>query len=357
MNCIKCGRGLPDDSVFCCWCGKKQQPQPRKALKRANGMGTVYKLSGRRARPWVAAKSKIIIGYYEKKIDALSALERLSGKSLNERYNMSFADVFSEWKNEHYREIGESGISTYNWAFGNFSALHDTRFRSLRAADFQAVIDANREKSQSSLSKYKQLITQMSDWAVREEICTTNFAKYVKLPERQRMEKEIFTAADIAKLTADGSSAAKIVLMLIYTGMRIGELFTLQLADYHETYVIGGEKTDTGRNRIIPIRPEGRGFFSELAAHADGTLLISGYDGQRISSNFRKREYYPLLDRLKIQRKTPHATRHTFASWAVSAGIKPELLQKMLGHASYDTTASIYVHADIDQLVRAVEIR
>lgn len=32
-----------------------------KAMRRANGTGTVYKLSGRRRRPWVAAKQKIII--------------------------------------------------------------------------------------------------------------------------------------------------------------------------------------------------------------------------------------------------------------------------------------------------------
>ena len=80
------------------------------------------------------------------------------------------------------------------------------------------------------------------------------------------------------------------------------------------------------------------------------------HDGQRLSDNFRKREYYPLLERIGIARKTPHATRHTFASWAVSAGIRPELLQKMLGHASYDTTANIYIQSDIEQLIQAVEV-
>ena len=60
MVCKKCGKTLPDDAAFCAWCGRRQVPQPRKALKRANGMGTVYKLQGRRRRPWVAAKRKII---------------------------------------------------------------------------------------------------------------------------------------------------------------------------------------------------------------------------------------------------------------------------------------------------------
>ena len=143
--------------------------------------------------------------------------------------------------------------------------------------------------------------------------------------------------------------------MLIYTGMRIGELFTLPLEDYHETYVVGGEKTEAGRNRVIPIRPEGRGYFQYFAKRASGPLLLSGYTGDRIASNFRRRNYYPLLDRLGIERKTPHAPWHTYASRARKAGMPPEILQKILGHADYNTTANIYVHTDIDELIKSVE--
>ena len=111
------------------------------------------------------------------------------------------------------------------------------------------------QKSHSTVSKYKQLITQMSQWAIREEICTTNFAKFVRLPENVKKEKDIFTDQEIAKLEADNSETAKIVLMLIYTGMRIGELFSLPLADYHGAYVIGGEKTEAGRSVSGKNRP------------------------------------------------------------------------------------------------------
>lgn len=43
-------------------------------------------------------------------------------------------------------------------------------------------------------------------------------------------------------MEAAGTPAAKLTLMLIYTGMRIGEMFSLPLSGYHESYVIGGEK-------------------------------------------------------------------------------------------------------------------
>lgn len=71
MNCIKCRAEIPAGGIFCPFCGKKQVKEPRKALKRANGTGTVYKLQGRRRRPWVAARNRTILGYYETKTAAL----------------------------------------------------------------------------------------------------------------------------------------------------------------------------------------------------------------------------------------------------------------------------------------------
>lgn len=355
MECIKCKKDIPDGSVFCCWCGKQQQTPQRKALKRANGTGTVYKLQGRRTRPWVAAKGKTIIGYYDKKTAALDALARLQGRSIDEIYNWTFKQVYEAWKDEHFRDIGAKGIESYERAYDVFEPLHDRKFRELRTADYQIVIDKYSDKSHSLLSKFKQLATQMSQWGIRQELITTNFASFIKLPENVKKEKEIFSEEDIQKLEADGSQAAKLTLMMVYTGMRIGELFGLRTENVHETYVIGGEKTEAGRNRIIPIRSEGRKYFAEFKERAKGELLISGYAGQKVIANFRKRDYYPLLERLGISKKTPHATRHTFASWAVANNIKPELLQKMLGHADYSTTANIYEHFDIDQLVNAID--
>lgn len=355
MKCRKCRAEMPDGSKFCPSCGIKQELEKRKALKRANGTGTVYKLQGRRKRPWVAAKGKVIIGYYETKTSALEALGRLIGKTLDERYNMTFADVFEAWKTEHYKTLTKSGQTQYDISFQVFAALHNRKFRDLRTADFQAALAPHMGKTHSTVSKYKQLITQMSKWAIREELITTNFASFVQPPENIKKEKEIFTDADIAKLEADGSEAAKIILMLIYTGMRIGELFDLPLDDYHGNYVVGGEKTEAGRNRIIPIRPEGREYFKYFANNADGPLLLSSYTGDKVAANFRRRDYYPLLDKLGIERKTPHATRHTYASRARKAGMPPEILQKILGHADYSTTANIYVHTDIDELLKAVE--
>ena len=355
MQCIKCRAEIPASGSYCPFCGKKQIPEKRKALKRTNGMGTVYKLQGRRKRPWVAAKNRVIIGYYERKQEAQEALERLAGKDLTERYNMTFKEVFEEWKKEHYKEIDSSSIRSYDRAYDVFESLHDKKFRKLRKSDFQEVIDQHMDKTHSTVSKYKHLITQMSRWAIREELIVTNFASFVTVPEKEKSKKPIFSDEDIKKLEEDGSETARIILMLLSTGMRIGELFSLPVKDCHQKYVVGGEKTEAGRDRVIPIRPEGREHFSYFAERAKGDLLLSGHAGEHDKDNFRKREYYPLLNRLGIEKKTPHATRHTYATRAVMEGTKPELLQLILGHEDYAFTVNTYTNIAVDELIAAVE--
>ena len=178
----------------------------------------------------------------------------------------------ARWKDEHFRDIGEKGTKSYERAYDIFESLHERKFRELRTADYQAVIDQYSAKSYSTLSKFKQLVTQMSQWGIRQELITTNFASFIKLPQNVKKEKEIFSADEIKKIEKDGSQEARLVLMMIYTGMRIGELFGLRTANVHETYVIGGEKTKAGRNRIIPIRSEGRKYFAEFKERAKGEL-------------------------------------------------------------------------------------
>ena len=247
-------------------------------------------------------KIELLLDIMRKKTDALQALERLSGVSLSDRFNMTFAEVYAQWSPEHFKTIGPKGVEAYENSFQIFSSLHNTKFRDLRTSDFQEIFFSHWKKSHATLSNYKQLLTQMYSFAIREEIATTNFAKFIPLPDQVKKEKEIFSQADIEKLKKEGSDAAKIILMLIGTGMRIGELFSLPLSGYHQTYVIGGSKTDAGRNRIIPIRPEARDYFAHFAAIATGPLLLSGYSGQRVADNFRNREYYPLLKKLKFKK-------------------------------------------------------
>ena len=77
--CIRpcCSKAIPEEALFCPWCGKQQQARPKPPRKRRQkGTGTVYKLQGKRAKPHVAKNvAGDILGYYADREEALKALD------------------------------------------------------------------------------------------------------------------------------------------------------------------------------------------------------------------------------------------------------------------------------------------
>ncbi|MBR5948226.1 MAG: tyrosine-type recombinase/integrase [Clostridia bacterium] len=360
MLCQKCKAELNSDMVYCPYCGKKQMPTPRKRRKRANGTGSIYKMPGNRTKPWAIYKGGVYVGYYKTEREAQDALERLAGRTPNKIYNYTFSEVYKGWSPSHFKDVQKGAAEQYERSYAVFKELHDRRFRDLRTIDFQTVIDKHSSKSVNTVDKYKQLITQMSEWAIENEIINVNYASYVKVRGRPAKSHEPLTDEEIKLIEADPSDTSRIVQMLLATGMRIGELFSLPLEDYHDTYVVGGEKTVAGRERIIPIRPEGRkhfAYFAGLAQEKGGSLLLDGYSGNKKVANFRRRDYKKLLERLGIDKsKTPHSTRTTYGTRAaIEDELSPATLQKVLGHKQFDTTQKYYNKPDAGQLVEAVE--
>lgn len=362
MICQKCKKEIPEISAYCMFCGKRVgAPPPKKTLKRPNGSGTVYKLSGRRTRPWVAAKNGIILNYFSTKTDALEALSRVIQKPIDERYNMTLAEVYAAWKDEHFKKMTDKGVDMYQNAYKHLAPLYDKKMRSLRSENYQAIIDRLIEvgRSRSTTNKIKQLCSQLSKWAMREDIIDKNYAQFIQLQRDEKKEKDIFLGSEIKTLRQnDSDDTVKLILIMIYSGLRIGELLKLKKDQVHldERYMVGGNKTDAGTNRIIPISEKILPYIQHFYTCApDAGLLIDGFEGNKTVRNFREREYYPTLKKLGIERRTPHAARHTFASLMSGANVRPELLQKIIGHADYSTTANIYVHKNIQELRAAID--
>ena len=359
MDCIRCHREIPDSSAYCLYCGKRQtlaMPAPRKRSRRARGTGSVYKLTdGHRKRPWAAVRGGQYIGFYPTKSDALVALERVAGRELGASYNYTVEQVYECWRAEHFPSLTAKGQEMYRLAWKRMDPIKGRKMREVRTADYQGIVNAMEDAglSTSSAQKVKQLAGQLSKWAMREDIITTNYAQFIRMYADEPAVREVFSDEEIELLRArDNEDTVKIILLLIYTGLRIGELFTLRRENIHleERYLVGGSKTKAGKNRTVPILPEAFPYLQYFWNTGEGELLISGYRGNRTANNFRKRDFDGALSALGITGKTPHITRHTFASLAVRAGVKPEALRAIIGHANYSTTVEIYAHANLPDL-------
>jgi len=359
LDCIKCKATLPEGALFCPLCGKKQTPEQRKRRKRANGSGTIYKLPGNRSNPWAAKKNNVFIGSFKTYAAAQKALERITDVDVTDKYNLTFPQNYELWRPVHARGVSKKQMGCYATAYNQSAVLHDRRFRTLRKSDFEAVILALEEcgKAKSTCEKVLQLFGQLSKWAMDEGIVNQNHSKNVKTTAEQKGTKRPFTDAQIKAIMAATSRAKSVALILIASGARTIEFFNVPLEDCYEDYFIAGSKTKKGKpedRRVIPISAVGKDAYREMlhsARASGGQRLIDGYEGNRNSVNFQKRDFKQLMEEIGCPDMTPYNCRHTFSTRAVRAGVTPQLLSRMMGHKDIKTADQHYTHLDVDDIL------
>ena len=360
MLCPKCKKSIPDDALLCCYCGKKIVEAEKKHRKRANGSGTVYKLSGKRTHPWAAARNRVMIGTFATRAEALRKLETLSNKPVGDAYNLTLCEVHTLWEAEHSLDVANKTMNVYAAAWKRMQPLERMKMRDVRTEHVQDLIDAEVQdgRSRSQCEKIRSLYSQLCQYAMKRDIIDRNYATFLRMPKKKEKVRLVFTQEDIQLIRAEAQNneTAKLIMILIYTGFRINELMLLPLSgvDLPRRILVGGEKTEAGKNRTVPILPAIYQYVEYFYAAANGPLLISGYHGNQDAHNFRSRDFCPFLERLGIRTParpfTPHCCRYTFATMAASAGLDPEALKRILGHKKYETTSDIYIQDDVDHL-------
>lgn len=353
-NCIKCGAALPDGALFCPICGKRQGTEPRKYKKRANGTGNICKLAGNRAKPWMARRNDVCIGTFKTRTEAQKALERVTDATITEKYNLTFRQIYDAWKPVQERKVSKSQMNCYISAFNNCQALHDQLFRKLKRSDFQnEIIKLERAgKSKSTCEKMRQLFSQLSKWALAEEIIQTNHAQHLDTIAKQLTTKQVLLEENIKAIQASKNRGADIVLILIACGCRPNELFNALLVNCFDDYFIGGSKTEAGKNRPIVISAVGLAAYQKLRTQAiknKGTKLIDGFEGNKDQHNFAKREFRDLMQEIGRPDLSMYCCRHTYITNAARSGVDQRALQQMVGHVDKETT-KIYTHLNVDDL-------
>lgn len=365
MQCMRCRRVIPDDAVFCCYCGVRMEGAPaaqRRRRRRPRGTGSVWKDARNKSRPFVAvAADGTRIGTFATSGEAVKALDAVNASKISpERQTYTLADVYDRWSELHYQKITVKAQQSYANAYRKAASLHDRRIAELKTEDYQRVLSQMMAAgaSRSLCEKERQLFSQLCQYAINQDIIHTNYSTALVLPDASAPKTRVLSADEVQAIrnTADDArlgETARIALTLIYTGMRLNELLTARRENVHadEGYLIGGEKTEAGRDRVIPLHPDIMPYILQWLDGNDTPYLIpSKYGLPRDHNNVRK-SFNSLMRKLGIDGVTPHTCRHTAATKFAAAGLPPEVTKQILGHADITTTLNIYTHPDIQNLI------
>ena len=97
--------------------------------------------------------------------------------------------------------------------------------------------------------------------------------------------------------------------------------------------LIGGRKTEAGRNRAVQIHPRIMPYIKAWLAK-DGEMVVCAPQGGALPADkYRKRYYAPTSERFDIRPLTPHCCRHTFGTMLDRAGANTTTIQRIMGHA------------------------
>lgn len=370
MKCIKCKADIPADSIFCCYCGKKQVTCPKKRKPRSvgNGSGTVYK----RGKTWTAQYRRWIgddgialampinrtKGGFATAKEAREYLPMLKAEPITKeriKYK-TLKQIYDEFIAIKQGKTSKSTIACYNAAINYFAKLHNKTFTAITLDDLQSCVD-NCTKGIQTRRNMRTVIGLVYKYAIPRKQTTDsiNYASYLDVGENDAGSKCGFTAAqlDVIRKGAEAQPPMGIADQIYancYMGYRIAELTGLTVGDYdaaNNAFRGGGVKTAAGKDRVVTISPMITHIISRYLQDkpAEAAVFTCPDTGDKWPVKRFRKEFYATLDKLGIENPkdergrytlTPHAMRHTFATLVkrVDAPDKDKL--ELIGHTDVE---------------------
>jgi integrase len=228
-----------------------------------------------------------------------------------------------------------------------------------------------------TLQHYHRLISSILNTAVIWQVIPDNPAKRVKPPKAPRLEAKYLDEQQVMKLLEflmeEPIKYRTIIKLLIYSGMRRGELCGLEWKDINwikgtisirrsSQYLPDGgvftkdTKTETS-DRTIRLPAEVFEMLKEYRAWQNEERLRLGkcwqehdrlfttFDGSPIFPDTITSWFREFIRRKDLPHVTIHSLRHTNITLLIMAGVPLQTVAKRAGHASAVTTSMIYSHA------------
>ena len=320
-------------------------------MRNPNGFGTVAKLSGKRRRPWIAKVTtgyetdflteqtrqiRQVVGYYATKKEALEALAKFNDNPFSaEAAKVTFRQCYEGAS----ADFSEARAHNYRSAFKYLEPIADLPIRSIKAAQMQSCINSCKTTQQREI---KTVCRKTFEFALKQEYIDRNPSLYLKSNTVEAtINREVFTAEEIADLWSRHEWWSDVTLMLLYSGMRTKEFQDLDLddIDLDEGLIHIRKAKNKSSVRIIPIHDRVRALWSAWKSNSR-TFTHNGLN------KLLKSKYGHLA----------HDCRHTFATRMRECGCDLLTLQILLGHTPSTITERVYTHIGAEDLRAAIQL-
>lgn len=319
-------------------------------MRRANGTGTICKLSGNRRKPWAiklpdgfteAGNVRYrYLSYHKSKKDAQQALARY----IDDPFSMSkytLKELYDEWYATKEDLKAEGTLRNYRAAIKHMEPLWDEKVQNIDRAMLQRFY-SSLDATPSIIGNIRKLMQGLINYAVKNKnilpISMINVHKALDLTTEKQNNEIIHTVIprDIRRrLWAHrDDDFARLILVYIFTGCRYSELRKLSPEDCHDNYIeIKQAKTAAGI-RIVPL--------SDLVKQLLPVMAVPPYSSFLLKFKEILPEY------------TPHDTRHTFITMMTEAGVDERIIKSIVGHSRGRNVTELYTHITLEAKLDAV---
>jgi integrase/recombinase XerC len=230
-------------------------------------------------------------------------------------------------------------------------------------------------RSRATVARRASAARTFTAWANREGLLRTDPGRVLASPKGGRTLPGVLRTDQAATLLAAvGDDATdhepvalrdRALLELLYaTGIRVGELVGLDLADLDDSLRVVRVIGKGRKERSVPYGQPAQQAVDDwlrlgrpvLARPESGDALYVGVRGRRLGTRMvreivHRRLRAALPDAPDLG---PHGLRHTAATHLLEGGADLRSVQELLGHSSLATT-QIYTHVSIERLRRTYQ--
>jgi integrase len=285
----------------------------------------------------------------------------------------TFAKFATTWLTEAagstVRPLKPSTVSLYEILLHThlLPAFGKRRIDSLTEEDVDMLVKSlmRQDLKASSVRNTIRLLGQIMRVAVSYGILLSDPCVGVALPKKDASQIVSLRLHEQRKLerTAAQCKDGLVVLIALYTGMRIGEICALKWEDVDldngllrvrntvqrismhdakvKTKLVVGTPKSAYADRTIPLTPTLRQHLKAEKGECASEYVISSNGALTEPRTIRYR-FASIVKAAGIEPIRFHAMRHTFATRCVETGMDVTTLSRLLGHASVKMTLDVY---------------